>query len=140
MEGEVERDLEASELDATRNRNALKSRMNDRGVGSRRTEGGAVPVRLAAECNRKGFAAAERVVRGRSDWVESVESYFVPRRQRAQQLDVMRYLRAWNEKGRTAAKAITRFGCTLRTFRGSGKQCAIRQCQAFATSSTNHRE
>jgi hypothetical protein len=130
----------AGESNQASRRNALKSAVHDRRLGGWRAKGGAVPPRLATKRDGQGLSAAERVVRCRPDWVESVEADFVPRDQRAQEFDVMRDVRARNQKGRAEAETITRFGCTPGTFRGAGDENSIRQRHALATGSTDDRE
>jgi hypothetical protein len=130
----------AGESNQASRRNALKSAVHDRRLGGWRAKGGAVPPRLATKRDGQGLSAAERVVRCRPDWVESVEADFVPRDQRAQEFDVMRDVRARNQKGRAEAETIARFGCTPGTFRGAGDENSIRQRHALATGSTDDRE
>ena len=131
---------DASESNRAPGRDALKPSVQDRRPGGWRAKGGAVPPRLATKRAGQGLFAAERVVRCRPDRVESVEADFVPRDQRAQEFDVMRDVRARNQKGRAEAETIARFGCTPGTFRGAGDECSIRQRKALASGSADHRE
>ena len=140
LEERRQRKSHAGELNRASRRNAQKSAVHDCRLGGWRAEGGAVPPRLATKRDGQGLSAAERVVRCRPDRVESVEANFVPRDQRVQEFDVMRDVRARNQKGRAEAETFARFGCTPGTFRGAGDECSIRQRQALASGSANNRE